>query len=88
MTDRTRLASFSPTKLGETELQQVAEAMHTRMQNLRVKYPTKLGRRDAIRRHCIDCCGGTLSEVRLCEDIPCALWAYRMGGDPFRGRSK
>ena len=88
MNNRTRLASFDPTKMGETDLQTVTEAMYALMDQGGQKYPSKLGRRDAIRRHCIDCCGGELSEVRRCEAIPCSLWPFRLGGNPYHGGSK
>jgi len=88
MSNRTRLASFDPTKMGETDLQTVTDAMYVLMGQGGEKYPSKLGRCDAIRRHCIDCAGGELSEVRRCEAISCSLWPFRLGGDPYRGGSK
>jgi hypothetical protein len=69
MNSRTALASFDPTKMGETDLQTVTDAMYALMDQGGQKYPSKLGRRDAIRRHCIDCCGGDLSEVRRTNPI-------------------
>ena len=33
----------------------------------------------AIRAKCIDCCGGSRHEVRLCPVAACALWPYRFG---------
>lgn len=39
----------------------------------------------AIRQHCIDCCGGVLSEVRKCTATGCALWHLRMGKNVLRG---
>ena len=38
----------------------------------------------AIRAKCLDCCGGSPSEVRECEIDQCALHPYRMGSNPFR----
>ncbi len=87
MTERVRLASLDPSKMGQTDLQAVTEAMYALMDQ-GGKYPSKLGRRDAIRRRCIDCCGGEPSEVRRCEAIPCSLWPFRLGGDPYRGKVK
>jgi hypothetical protein len=43
-----------------------------------------------IRRKCIDCSGGSTTEVRLCPCKTCALWPFRMGVNPSakpRGRS-
>jgi hypothetical protein len=88
MAERARLASFDPTKLGEIDLQVVTDAMHTLMRKGTKKYPLGLGRKDAIRRHCIDCCLGQLSEVRLCVACRCALWPFRLGGDPYRSKAK
>ena len=39
----------------------------------------KLTRSVAIRRKCLDCCGGSKSEVRQCSTTKCPLWKYRMG---------
>ena len=43
--------------------------------------PTK-----AMRAKCLDCCGGQQSEVRKCTAVTCALWPFRMGRSPFRGK--
>ncbi len=32
----------------------------------------------AIRRKCLDCCGGNPKEVRLCPVSACSLYPYRM----------
>ena len=40
----------------------------------------------AIRAKCIDCCCGSLSEVRRCVAIDCTLWPHRMGKDGFRSK--
>ena len=39
----------------------------------------KLGRKQAIREKCIDCCGGFVREVRRCPAQNCPLWRWRMG---------
>lgn len=31
----------------------------------------------AIRRKCLECCGGSLGEVWRCENSGCALWSWR-----------
>ena len=41
----------------------------------------------AIRRHCIDCSGGSKHEVKLCPSA-CDLRPYRMGSDPWRRRTR
>lgn len=38
--------------------------------------------RQAVRAKCIDCCGGSATEVRKCVAIDCSLWAFRMGVEP------
>lgn len=38
----------------------------------------------AMRRRCVDCCGGKTDEVRRCTAVACPLWPYRMGTDPWR----
>jgi hypothetical protein len=43
--------------------------------------PTK-----AIRAKCVDCSGHNMAEVRKCVAIDCALWPFRMGHSPFRGK--
>lgn len=37
----------------------------------------------AMRRRCVDCCGGKADEVRRCTAVACPLWPYRMGTDPW-----
>lgn len=39
----------------------------------------KLGRKQAIREKCIDCCGGFIREVKRCTAYTCPLWRWRMG---------
>ena len=38
----------------------------------------------AIRAKCIDCCGGSVADVRECHITRCALHPFRMGRNPFR----
>ena len=33
----------------------------------------------AVRAECVDCCNGSLQEVRLCPNTHCALWPLRFG---------
>ncbi|MBQ3467299.1 MAG: hypothetical protein IJH21_03130 [Oscillospiraceae bacterium] len=40
----------------------------------------------AIRAHCVDCCGGSWKEARLCPASSCPLYPYRMGHNPNRKR--
>jgi hypothetical protein len=44
----------------------------------------RMSRGEAIRAHCIDCCGGSWDEVRKCTAIKCPSWPFRMGNDPWR----
>jgi hypothetical protein len=39
---------------------------------------------DAIREKCIDCSGGSQSEVKLCRSMACALYPFRMRKNPWR----
>ena len=41
-----------------------------------------------IRRKCIDCCGGSFKEVRLCTSYTCPLYQLRLGKNPGRRPSK
>ena len=41
----------------------------------------------AIRAKCIDCSGGNTAEARKCVAIKCPLWPFRMGRNPFWGKS-
>jgi hypothetical protein len=36
----------------------------------------------AVRRHCLSCCNGSSSEVRLCPAKACPLWPFRHGHRP------
>lgn len=38
----------------------------------------------AIREHCIECCGGSAHEVKLCATGRCPLYAFRFGKNPYR----
>jgi hypothetical protein len=42
----------------------------------------------AMRRRCVDCCGGKKDEVRRCTAVACPLWPYRMGTDPWHPQAK
>lgn len=37
----------------------------------------------AIRAKCLECCGGSHKEVRLCPDATCALHPFRKGQNPY-----
>lgn len=37
----------------------------------------------AIRRKCLDCSGGQIVEVKLCEAVGCSLWPFRAGRHPY-----
>lgn len=41
----------------------------------------------AMRRRCVDCCGGKVDEVRRCTAVACPLWPYRMGTDPWQAEA-
>lgn len=50
---------------------------------------TKTELLQAIRKNCLNCCGGSYSDVENCTADPnakpysqCALWIYRSGMDP------
>lgn len=38
----------------------------------------------AIKAKCMDCCCGSLKEVRICPCTDCALWPFRSGKNPYR----
>jgi hypothetical protein len=38
----------------------------------------------ALRLKCVDCVGGSANEVRLCVEMACASWSFRMGPNPWR----
>ena len=42
----------------------------------------------AIRQKCIECCGGSFKEVRLCTSVTCPLYPLRLGKNPGRHPSK
>lgn len=44
----------------------------------------RISRGEAIRAKCLDCCCGNRAEVRRCAIADCALWAFRLGDDPYR----
>ncbi|SDB39811.1 hypothetical protein SAMN05660653_01894 [Desulfonatronum thiosulfatophilum] len=42
----------------------------------------------AIRAKCLECCGGSPKEVRLCTDASCVLHPFRTGKNPFPRRKR
>jgi hypothetical protein len=38
----------------------------------------------ALRMKCLDCCNGSAQEVRLCTDVDCPNWPFRMSRNPWR----
>ena len=38
----------------------------------------------AIRAHCLNCCGGSSREVAECMAVRCPSWPFRMGSNPWR----
>lgn len=43
-----------------------------------------ISRGQAIRRHCLECCGGSTKAVHECPSACCALHPFRDGKDPYR----
>ena len=39
---------------------------------------------ESVRAKCIDCCCGSMAEVRRCPCKDCSLYPYRMGHNPNR----
>lgn len=39
----------------------------------------------SIRHKCLDCSGGSYTEVKSCTVTGCALWPYRLGRRPAKG---
>ena len=37
----------------------------------------------AIREFCLECCGGSSHDVRLCTAPNCPLYAFRFGKNPY-----
>lgn len=44
----------------------------------------RITRGKAIRLKCLDCCGGSSNEVKLCPAEKCPLHPFRFGTDPYR----
>ena len=38
----------------------------------------------AIRAKCLDCCCGSVTEVKLCPDDECPIHVFRFGKNPYR----
>ncbi len=47
--------------------------------NLWLKKWGRLTRRTAIRKNCIDCCGGSQKAPRNCQDFICIFYPFRLG---------
>lgn len=53
--------------------------------------PKRRARRNplkAIRAKCLECCGSSPKEVRLCSDVDCPLHPFRFGQKPLLRRKK
>ena len=46
-----------------------------------IKSPLK-----AIRKNCLECVGGSSTEVKLCPVEKCILWPFRFGKNPYTKR--
>ena len=40
----------------------------------------------ALRLRCLDCCGDSSAEVRMCVAVDCPAWPFRMGKNPWRAK--
>lgn len=40
----------------------------------------------AIRAKCLDCCCGSVAEVRKCTAVGCPLYPFRFGSNPYRAK--
>lgn len=40
----------------------------------------------ALRLHCLDCCAGSATEVRLCAAVKCPSWPFRLGKSPWKDK--
>lgn len=40
----------------------------------------------AVRVKCLDCCGDSASEVKLCPVTDCSLYPFRLGKNPYNKR--
>jgi len=56
---------------------------------------TKSGLLAIIRKRCLECCGGSYTEVEKCTSGPdaspystCALWEFRLGNDPYPSEAR
>ena len=43
---------------------------------------------DAIKAHCLECCGYSKSEALKCVSLECPLYLYRKGTNPWDSRSR
>jgi hypothetical protein len=52
--------------------------------DLRLMGHEPLSPMEAIRARCLDCCGGSVDEVRKCVAMACVSWPFRLGKNPWR----
>lgn len=38
---------------------------------------------EAIKKFCLECCNGSVTERRLCTAVKCPVWRYRKGKEEF-----
>ena len=72
-TDRGNLIGIDPSRISKQDLLDLGHA----------RSPLK-----SIRAKCLDCCGGSESEVRKCTALHCPSWSFRMGRNVFHAKAK
>ena len=52
------------------------------MENIIIPMVEKVSYAKAIRKKCVDCSGGSTTEVAQCQVLNCPLFSYRFGCSP------
>jgi hypothetical protein len=66
-------------RFGQLETKMQDMPCDAREVGIEASHPTPL---KAVRQHCVACCNGSFSEVKLCAAKSCPLWSFRLGHRP------
>ena len=58
------------------------------MENIIIPMVGKVSYAKAIRKKCMDCSGGSTTEVAQCQVLDCPLFAYRFGCSPITANKR
>ncbi|MET4190697.1 MULTISPECIES: hypothetical protein [unclassified Bradyrhizobium] len=79
-------AGADPTSVPTDDLVLMLRNAQNKGDNMEQSYRNRIrSKATGIRAFCVLCAGGAKG-ARMCSDVVCPLWAFRMGSNPLRNR--